>query len=281
MFTRILIAIDGSDSASRAAKFGLELAERYDARADLVHVSTAGTAEEADTNAASVFEGVDAFDIDADIERHRLDGTPPKRLARAVEEFDSDLVVMGRRGRAGLGKRLLGSTTERILRTVGVPVLAVPAGDVTEATGRSMSDVLLTTDGSDVAELAAPYGASVARQYDGQLHLLTVVDVQAEAGVFDAGGVDREYIERLEAEGEEGLKRLREAADADDLDVRSEVVRGEAHEGIADYAEANEIDLLALSSEGKSNLVKQRLGSVANRVLRTASVPVLVVPVTD
>lgn len=281
MFTRILIAVDGSDCATRAAKFGLELAARYDAHADVVHVSSNGGGEDDDTSAEDVFENVGAFDVDADVERHRLEGKPPKRLARTVEEFDTDLVVMGRRGRAGLGKRLLGSTTERVLRTVEVPVLAVPAGDVTEATGRSMSDVLLTTDGSDVAELAAPYGADVARRYDARLHLLTVVDVQAEAGVFDAGGVDREYIERLEAEGEEGLERLREAADADDLEVRSEVVRAEAHEGIADYADANEIDLLALSSEGESNLVKQRLGSVANRVLRTVSIPVLVVPVTE
>jgi len=151
---------------------------------------------------------------------------------------------------------------------------------VTDDTGTAYENVLVTTDGSPLAEEAGPYAADVARRYGAILHVLNAVDVQAEAGVFDAGGVDREYIERLERRGHDAVEDLIATVGEDeneDLDVREAVIRGHAPEVIADYVDESDVDLVVMSSEGQSNLTGQQLGTVAGRVLRTVDRPVLVV----
>ncbi len=218
---------------------------------------------------------------DVAVETRRSEGRPPRVIVDHVDERGIDLVVMGRHGRAGLGERLLGSVTERVLRGSDAPVLTVDGGDADDAGG--YRNVLVPTDGSEIAERAAPYGVDVARRYGATLHLLNVVDVQREGGLFSAGGVDAEFVERLEGRGRERVDRLAERVRETDASAepRTAVVRGAPHAGIREYVDANGVDLVVMSSEGESNLAGQLLGSVADRVLRTVDVPVLVVPVPE
>jgi len=278
MFDRLLVAVDGSDCSRRAAKYGLELAARYDASVDIVAVY-GGAAEEGQ----SVLDEITgmATDVGVDAETDLLSGKPARTIVRRAHDRNADLVVVGRRGRSGVRDRLLGSITERILRRSGPPVLTVPGDEMTDDTGTAYENVLVTTDGSPLAEEAGPYAADVARRYGAVLHVLNAVDVQAEAGVFDAGGVGREYIERLERRGHDAVADLIAAVGEDevedDLDVREAVIRGHAPEVIADYVDESDVDLVVMSSEGQSNLAGQQLGTVAGRVLRTVDRPVLVV----
>jgi nucleotide-binding universal stress UspA family protein len=273
MFDRLLVAVDGSECARRASKYGLELAARYDAAVDVVVVSGGdGTGREIVDSVTEMAADVGVA-VDADV----LEGKPARSIAARAAERDADLVVMGRRGRTGVRERLLGSITERVLRRSDPPVLTVAGEGVESTTGTTYEDVLVTTDGSDLAAEAGPYAVDVARRFDASLHVLNAVDVQAEAGVFDAGGVDGEYVERLESRGEAAVSDLLSAVETADLDVREAVVRGHAPDVIADYADEHDVDLVVMSSEGQSNLAGQQLGTVAGRVLRTADQPVLVV----
>ena len=280
MFDTILVPIDGSDPATRAARFGLELATAYDASVELLHVVPAGD-DAASERGEQLLDETAALVVDGDPEvRTRLaEGKPAKTIVSRAEEAGSDLVVMGRHSRRGISQHLLGSTTERVLRNVGVPVLTIPGSDTGPVP--TVENVLLTTDRSPAAARAGPYGIDLARRLAATLHLLSVVDVQAEAGPFNAGGVDREYVERLEAEGREALDRLTEGVDTSELDVREALVRGWAIEEIRSYVDEHDVDVLVIASEGQTNLVGQRLGSTASRVLDTVQRPVLVVPVRD
>ncbi|WP_251344083.1 universal stress protein [Haloplanus halophilus] len=274
MFDDILIAVDGSDCARSAAKHGVELAAKYDAAVDVVTVYGGD-----DDEGQAVLDDVVGMADDAGVavETELLSGKPAKTIAARAEQRGADLVVMGRRGRSGIRSRLLGTVTERVLRRSPVPVLTVPEGDVDSDTGTAYGDVLVTTDGSDLAAAAGPYGADLARRFDAALHVLNVVDVQAEAGVFNAGGVDREYIERLETRGHQAVDELLATVDASEMDVRRAVIRGAAHDAIGEYVDENDVDVVVMSSEGQSNLAGQQLGTVAGRVLRTVDRPVLVV----
>ncbi|WP_049936928.1 universal stress protein [Haloplanus natans] len=274
MFDRLLIAVDGSDCARRAAKYGLELAVRYDADADVVAVY-GGDAAAGEAILEEIVTMAD--DAGVPVETDLLSGKPAKSIVDRATDRGADLVVVGRRGRSGVRERLLGSITERVLRRSGPPVLTVPEGDIDDDTGTTYENVLVTTDGSDLAADAGPYAAEVAGRFEAVLHVLNAVDVQAEAGVFDAGGVDREYVERLESRGEKAIDDLLAALDTTDLDVREAVIRGHAPDVIADYVDDNGVDLVVMSSEGQSNLAGQQLGTVAGRVLRTVDRPVLVV----
>ncbi|AXG06674.1 universal stress protein [Haloplanus rubicundus] len=274
MFDRLLIATDGSDCARRAAKYGIELAARYDADVDVVSVYRGGETQ----GQATLDEIADlAADAGVAVDTELLSGKPAKSIVDYADETGADLIVVGRRGRSGVRERLLGSITERVLRRSGPPVLTVSGSEVDADTGTAYDDILVTTDGSDLAAEAGPYAANLAGRFDAILHVLNAVDVQAAAGVFNAGGVDREYIERLERKGQRAVDDLIAGIDATDLDVREAVVQGYAPDVIADYVDENDVDLVVMSSEGQSNLAGQQLGTVAGRVLRTVDRPVLVV----
>jgi nucleotide-binding universal stress UspA family protein len=274
MIDDILIAVDGSDCAHRAATRGVELAVRYDAAVGIitVHGGETGRGRAALDDAAGL-----AADAGVDADTERRSGTPATAIVEHAAERGSDLVVVGRRGRSGVRARLLGTVTERVLRRSPAPVLTVPPDDLNDETGTDHGDVLVTTDGSDIAARAAPYGADLARRFGAAFHVLNVVDVQSEAGVFDAGGVDSEYIDRLETQGHQAVDELVATLDTADLDVRRSVVRGRPHDAVAEYTDENGVGLLVMSSEGQSNLAGQQLGTVTGRVLRSVDRPILVV----
>jgi nucleotide-binding universal stress UspA family protein len=110
-----------------------------------------------------------------------------------------------------------------------------------------------------------------------------VADLQAAGGAFDAGGLERELIERLEARGQEAVDRVRdEITDTDpNVEVQTAVERSTSFEGAAagvrDYVRNTGVSLVVMGSHGRSNLGRQLLGSVASTVVRTVDVPVLVV----
>ncbi|MFB6161344.1 MAG: universal stress protein [Haloferacaceae archaeon] len=291
-FGHVLVAVDGSEPSRRALRVGLAFADAYDATVEVLHVvatSRAATADERDAEAAredrraALRETVAGMSHEADVELRVEEGRPAATISARAEASGADLVALGRHGHGGLGERLLGSVAEKVLRHSDVPVLTTAATEPTAPVGLEGGDVLAPTDGSDAAARAAPYGAAVADRFGARLHVARAVDVQAEAGIFDAGGVSEAYVERLEGTARESIdayvERVRETSP--DVAVERAVLRGRPHEALAEYAAGHDVDLVAIASRGQSSLAGQLLGSVADRVLRVVDVPVLVVPVRD
>jgi nucleotide-binding universal stress UspA family protein len=143
--------------------------------------------------------------------------------------------------------------------------------------GTSMYDtILVPTDGSEHAVRAAEHGLYLARTFDATVHVVNVVDVQAAAGPFGAGGVDEEYIRRLEAEGERTIETVEAVVEATDA-VETAVVRGRPSEAILDYVDEHGVDLVAMGTHGRTGVERYVAGSVTERVVRLAEVPVLTV----
>jgi nucleotide-binding universal stress UspA family protein len=291
MYDRILIPVDGSECALRAAEYGLGVARAYGATVEFVSVVDTSrflpvlSDDEERRRYREVAE--DALDearelaasagVDAGTEC--LVGRPARAIVDRAADGGADLVAMGKQGRRGLSKYLVGSTTTAVLRTAAVPVLAVPDGDRTGSAREGFGDVLYPTDGSDAAARAADHAASVADRFDVPLHVLNAVDIQAAAGPFSAGGVDREWVDRLldggEATVEEAAARIREADP--DADLRTAVVRGVPHAAIGEYVAEAGVGLVAMGSHGRSALGRGLLGSTTERVVAAGVAPVLVV----
>ncbi len=137
----ILVATDFSESAERATTYALQLAERLDARVELVHswmvpalASPEGMAVPIGA-LTSMLEQDAQRAMDGALQRHRHPGVQLRgrvicndardAVLQAADELQADLVVMGTHGRRGLRRALLGSVAESVLRTAHCPVLVV------------------------------------------------------------------------------------------------------------------------------------------------------------
>jgi nucleotide-binding universal stress UspA family protein len=136
--------------------------------------------------------------------------------------------------------------------------------------------VLIPLDGSALAEQALPYAIAQAKHFQAELILLKVVEPFSHARGMSLSDMEqigqqahtwaREYLESLAADiQEQGVL------------VQKVTIDGRPHTGIADYAESNRVDLIVMSTRGQSGLSRWLMGSVADRVSRGATVPVLMV----
>jgi nucleotide-binding universal stress UspA family protein len=134
--------------------------------------------------------------------------------------------------------------------------------------------VLIPTDGSDAVDPGIERAIDLAETYGAELHALNVVNVASLSVEVHTPAV----IESFEEQGEAAVEAVAErAADAGIGDVRTEVVHGTPHRSILEYADENDIDLIVMGTHGRSGLDRYLLGSVTEKVVRTAGVPVLTV----
>lgn len=277
MIDEVLIATDGSDCGTRAARTGIELASTMGATA---HVVVAADEELTAEAAATVADDVRELGAgeQVTVQTNVVEKRASNGIVHLADSVGADVIVLGRHGHSGLSERLLGSVTERVLRATDRAVLAVPeaSGDV-----GGYSNVLLTSDGSEAAREAIGPAADVAAAYESRLHLLQVVDVALEAGPFNAGGVDEAYVDRLVDRAGDDLDVFaagcEEALRKDAIGIEQAVRTGTPAVEIAEYVASTDVDLVAMASVGQGSLGGQLLGSTTERVLRTVDVPVLVV----
>ena len=134
--------------------------------------------------------------------------------------------------------------------------------------------ILVPTDGSEATERAVENAVDLAKQYGATIHALYVVD-SGTYGSLEAGADI--VVESLEAEGQEAVEGVVQAAERAGVDVTTSVQSGTAHQTIIDYAEEEGCDLVVMGTHGRSGLDRYLLGSVTEKVVRRSDVPVLTV----
>ncbi len=136
------------------------------------------------------------------------------------------------------------------------------------------SDILVPTDGSEGALRAAEEAIGLAREYDATIHVLYAVNESAIPPDVGAGQV----LESLEAAGAQAVEEIEDRAREGGIEhVETSVVMGSPHRSILDYAAENDVDLIVMGTHGRTGLDRYLLGSVTERVVRSADVPVLTV----
>lgn len=143
MYDRILVPTDGSREGERAVEYAIDLAREHGATIRAIYVvnpaSYGGLPMETawdGINAALRDEGQEAVDRvieladdDVTVETAVLEGSPSRVIVDEAQPDRCDLVVMGTHGRGGIDRLLLGSVTERVVRSSPVPVLTVRVGE--------------------------------------------------------------------------------------------------------------------------------------------------------
>jgi len=133
--------------------------------------------------------------------------------------------------------------------------------------------ILLPTDGSDAGTRAVDQAVGVAAETGATLHVLFVV----EDIPFAPEMMDDTVETQLREIGAAAIEEIRVTADEAGVEVVEALEEGTPHEAILEYAAAADIDVIVMGTHGRSGLDRYLLGSVTERVVRTADRPVLTV----
>lgn len=288
MYRKLMVPLDGSPFSEEALPLAVEVAHRTGAELRLVHVLVPVFGKTVVELAARAKERLDALarrvreesGVEASVEE--LEGDAVEKLAGYVEREGIDLVVMATHGWGGLQRAWLGSVTDALIREIEVPILAFcPRGrEVIRIDGKAKEHVLVPLDGSELAEAVLDEAVAVAGA-EARFSLLRVVPLPIPGdpmmGSIGPGVVD-EMIESLRADAEQYLAgvaaRLQGRVARVETAILVEMMPALA---ILHYAESHHVDLIALATHGRRGLKRWALGSVADKVLRGAAVPVLLI----
>ena len=263
----VLVATDGSDYSTGAIRVGVALAKASGARliglsiavynpeySTLVpnlHVEAENRAREAlNAFVAEAGEGNEAMTREA--------ADPYQGILEGAKECGADIVVIGRRGKRGLARIMVGDATVKVIGHAECPVLVTP-----RAARLWGKRVLLATDGSPHSKAAAIATGNLAKQAGLPVTVVSVVtSSHSQARRLEA--------EQFVAANVEHLRGLGVVADGN-------IMEGQPDETIIKAANDVAADLIVMGSHGRTGLAKVLLGSVAERVIGQAWCPVLVV----
>lgn len=137
--------------------------------------------------------------------------------------------------------------------------------------------ILLPTDGSQGNTRAVDQALELAETTGADLHVLFVVEDLSYAPEM----MDGQVHAKLRQIGENATEEIRERADELGVQVETALEDGIPHREILEYADGNGCDLIVMGTHGRSGLDRYLLGSVTERVVRTAEIPVLTVRVSE
>ena len=285
----VLVPTDGSECARVGARHGIRIAREFGATVHVVHALNTGTGfsplgtahatAEGDRHRAAGREIIDSVaqlgdGLGVDITTELVEGDPSETLQDYVIDSGIDFVAMGTRGRSNIERRLLGSVTERIVRTCPVPVLTVRTENgLSSSKEQGYTDILLPTRGGDGSELAVDHAVSIAARFDATLHVIYVVDVRSQASKHSTYELEK-LVDELQAVVTDAVV---EQADEAGIDSRAVVQQGTPHSAIQRYVDDHGIDLIVMGTHGRGRIERFLLGSITERTIRTANVPVVTV----
>jgi nucleotide-binding universal stress UspA family protein len=285
MCENILLPFDGSDGAAEVLHHASELAHWADATIRVLYVADTTrdsvTVVEADTVDVLVQKGNEIVEeagktldtLGASYETDVVQGNPAPTIADYAERYDQDLVVMPTHGREGLSRYVLGSVSEKVVRLSSVPVLTVRM-QPDETLTFPYENILLPTDGSEAATGAIERTLSFAASLDATVHVLSVVEESApglDLGPTDSDNEnDRNATEAVEA-------AISEAEARGVSNTVRHVEQGNPVEEILEIIESFDIHAVGMGTTGKRGTDRILLGSVAEKTVRSAPVPVMTV----
>ena len=303
MYKVIMVPTDGSGFDRQAIRVALRMAEKSNAKVRLVRVlesdSFFGTTPEAEWTPTSAELGRSersgalselyalaaecrkGFNADITVDLHG--GPVADVLQGYARRHDVDLIVMSTHGRTGVSRLSLGSVTDSLIRHTSIPVLVVKTPDsylnpqLTDAFTR----IVVPLDGSTLAEQVLPRVLALAKLEAAEVSLLQVLipHSYSQKEMFDPSlpwwdkdvSLAQAYLFRI-------ASRLRRNG----LIVTTDIVIGEnAADAIGDFASREKADLIAIATHGRGGLARMLRGSVADAIMHSGRVSMLVLKPDD
>lgn len=292
---RILCPTDFSEGSKAALAYALNLGQRLHASVTLLHVSpmpmyimSGGTYPPMADQSALMMESA-RRELDSWVEQYKktttveldsalLQGSTYQQINAVAETSDTDLIVMGTHGRTGLAHVILGSVAERVVRTSKRRVITVPLvpahQDADNALALTPTRILLAIDFSEPADRARELTKSLRDSLQVTVHAVHVVfRPYAEHSVFELESA-AQHAAAYRLGLQTMLVDLKENFGPGPA-VTTELLEGHPAEQILAAADRTGADLICAGTTGRGMLDRLLMGSVAQRLVRQSTVPVL------
>jgi nucleotide-binding universal stress UspA family protein len=304
--TTILVPIDGSALAAEAVPAARALLRPED-RLMLLRVTPAagplttpltGTVVASQDAIGAIWRQAADGELEtaaaaSNVDRSRIDllvvaGEPAEQIVAVAAERGDAIIVMSSHGRGALGRAIFGSVADRVAHTSTVPVLIVrPGKDALAAGAVLFRRIVVPLDGSELAEAALPEAQKLAKHLGAPIHLMRAVDpttwmpyaAGAEPSPAISADLATQIIDQAQQEARDGLAAAAAKLAGSGVEVTRQVLEGSPYFAIADSLQPG--DLLVMTSRGRSGVQRWLMGSVAEKLVREAPVPVMIVPTSE
>jgi nucleotide-binding universal stress UspA family protein len=306
MYRSLLVPLDGSAAAEHALPWALSLARRFAAALKIVHVHAPVWGPHA---AGGLFDAIVDRELREQMQAYLdgvtqrlsgvtnvslssalLDGLVAGAINRHATESGVDLVVMTTQGRGPVARFWLGSVTDALVRQSTIPMLVVrpQESEADLAQEPEFRRVLIPLDGSQLAEQILEPAVALADATQAEISLLRVVEELTQvsydpessriSGIKPALLKQLQDVDRQEqGSAENYLDQIAERLRTRSFSVKTRVVSHlRPATAILDEASTHGVDLIALATQGRGGLKRLLVGSVADKVVRGATTPVLV-----
>lgn len=292
MFEKILVPLDGSSTAEMVLPYAEMIGIKFESEIILASVSEFHAGEVDHLYRSYQERIVEQVKLQLknweakgrmDVKGVVLFGRPADEILRYAKENHVNLIIIASRGRSSRGPWLLGNIAAKILRASEAPVLLIRKPiDPTWIEGkRWIKKILLPLDGSKLGEMAIPYAEALAQKLGGELILFQVYTLPTEESPYRLPEITlttlKEVEEHIKGYIHSYLHQWEMSLQKKGLSTSIVVKSGSPANQILEYAEENGVDLIAMSTHGRSGLGRWVFGSVTDKVLHSGDLPILTV----
>ncbi|MCB0279405.1 MAG: universal stress protein [Calditrichaeota bacterium] len=290
---KILFPTDFSDCAEHAFKSAIKMAKRYDADLEVLHVSVLPVSDPYSlgyyypdsTEAKHMLEKHVKNELkrtiqdqgikDIKITTKQMTGlSPAPVILKYAKEQEFDMLVIGTHGRTGFRHAVLGSVAEEIVRLAPCSVMTV--GSHYEAKSDAENKILVPIDFSSHSKTALANAKEFADRYNMSIETIHVIpnafQIHPEGTEFNIFNSYPDILEETKA----SLKEMSDEMGGPEIVIDHAVTVGYPAVEICDYAKQHGHSLIMMPTHGITGIKKLLIGSVAEKVVRLAPCPVIV-----
>jgi nucleotide-binding universal stress UspA family protein len=284
MSAGILVPLDGSALAGRAASYAQELAAACGAELVLAHM-VAGVSPAARGGALDAVAAIRETCVARGLRVQSVveEATPARGLLSVITRLNLALVVMSTHGSSGPSRWVVGSVADHLLRHVPVPILLLTPTALDAGTaGRLHQRVIVPVDGSELSRQIYPAVRALAGHLGAPITLVRAIETEAvlRATFGEPFGPDSGELRRLiEVRVLAGLRQRAREWSATGLSADAVVVTGRAATAVLDLAAGRDAGWLAMAAHGQGGHGGLVFGSTALAILRRTTLPVLLAAV--
>ncbi|ACN16421.1 Usp1 [Desulforapulum autotrophicum HRM2] len=317
---RIMCAVDFSDFTDTILSYSIALSKEFHAKLFLIHVAVEVEPLLKSSEIAIDVEALQAKHMEKAFNRlkafvketetpHEIlvtKGNPADKIRDLALEHKVDMVITATHGNSGIKRFMLGSVTEKLIKTIHCPLLVLNTRKFDIASpaphGIELKRILVGCDFSQDSKLAFDYGLSLAQEFQAELYLAHVVKPTEHLHLKASDYIDvapadyvkwrssdyfemqkrsldekREKFDKLRGNLERQLYFMVPEESRNWCTPKTILLDGEPYKELISYAQEKKIDMIVLGIRGHTLWEKLMVGSTTDRIIRQSPCPVLAV----